>query len=91
MVGVANNLDQGEYVITGLAALLKRTGQIERSVELAALAVSHPQCGPIPREGAKKHLNELEDKLPQILSKKTSRFKTRRVFTNSAEITSLSR
>lgn len=37
---------------------------------LAALAMSHPQCDPIPREGAKKHLNELEDKLPQILSKK---------------------
>lgn len=52
------------HVLAGLAALLEATGEAERAVELAALAVSHPQCDPIPREGAKKHLDELEDKLP---------------------------
>ena len=50
--------------LAGLAALLKAAGDAERAVELAVLAVNHPNFSILTREKAKKLVEELDASLP---------------------------
>ena len=51
--------------LAGLAALLNTTGDNEQAVELAVLAVNHPNIDMITREKTKKLLEELDTSLSQ--------------------------
>jgi hypothetical protein len=50
--------------LAGLAALLKTAGDAERAVELAVLAVNHPNIRILTREKTKKLVEELNTSLP---------------------------
>ena len=50
--------------LAGLAAMLKAAGDAERAVELAVLAVNHPNFSILTREKAKKLVEELDASLP---------------------------
>ncbi|MCK5646444.1 MAG: tetratricopeptide repeat protein [Anaerolineales bacterium] len=52
------------HILAGLSAMLDHIGNDERAVEMAALVASHTRSDPLPRERAKKLLDELGLKLP---------------------------
>jgi tetratricopeptide (TPR) repeat protein len=53
------------YALGRIAGLLKLIGDFEFSVELSTLVVDHPQCLPHERISLRKHLDELEAKMPK--------------------------